>query len=391
MTTSSMLQRFQEIANDQHGAKHSRNTEKTKTCLEKETLNSDNLSAARSRISEQNKKRATNVGRPRKNDAEKNKRIDISLAPQVIERLEFQARRIGLSKSAYIAYLITNENSEDLQRPQQEVVHKTQPNIEQVTKQEFISDLKKEHPEIQAIDIDANRSLDEFTVHNGENEIFYSNGSIRARFHVENDRKNGHFAEFWPNEYPKTEGKFINGSKGGVWYSYFDNGYLESKGLYVENLRDGLWVENFENGIIWSETNYFRGLRNGFQKIYDPDGNLISINNYEMGRLESHEVVHDEEYNVSVTKDVIESYANGNISKKGRIVAGRKTGVWTWYYPNGKIWITTEYKNGLICGPFNKFFEDGAAKLKGSFEQGKFIGKWTFLDKNSKIIKEVSH
>ena len=65
---------------------------------------------------------------------------------------------------------------------------------------------------------------------------------------------------------------------------------------------------------------------------------------------------------LSAQKHYERKYENSNqLSVQGTLNnAGRRTGSWTWWYPNGKISQEGSYDNGAKTGTWTLYYEDGS-------------------------------
>ncbi len=73
-------------------------------------------------------------------------------------------------------------------------------------------------------------------------------------------------------------------------------------------------------------------------------------------------------YTIVYGKD-IQSKEYGALDKveEGKIYHKKKEGLWISYFKNGKSKIIAEYKNGIPNGKFQKFYENGKIREKGTF------------------------
>lgn len=55
---------------------------------------------------------------------------------------------------------------------------------------------------------------------------------------------------------------------------------------------------------------------------------------------------------------------------------GEKTGIWTIYYPNGKIHITCNYKENNLDGEYKEFDQSNKLSKHGIFVNGSKHGYW---------------
>ena len=81
------------------------------------------------------------------------------------------------------------------------------------------------------------------------------------------------------------------------------------------------------------------------------------------------------------------TYDNGKLMTTQDYVDGIGNGKWTQYDPYGNKECEGTYIDNRVEGPVTFFYEDGSIKSKGQYAHWKQpIGKWTYYDKQGKII-----
>lgn len=65
-------------------------------------------------------------------------------------------------------------------------------------------------------------------------------------------------------------------------------------------------------------------------------------------------------------------------------VKSHRNGVVTKYHENGERASELNYKNGRLDGPALYFYENGQLKSKGDYSKNLRVGKWQFIDRNTK-------
>lgn len=83
-----------------------------------------------------------------------------------------------------------------------------------------------------------------------------------------------------------------------------------------------------------------------------------------------------------------------NLPNIGRISGlqenGKREGLWTSYFENGKVRSTSVYVNGLRNGPNEVYFEDGTLYYKGQFKDNVRVGEWIFNEPSGKLLQKVT-
>jgi TonB family protein len=68
-----------------------------------------------------------------------------------------------------------------------------------------------------------------------------------------------------------------------------------------------------------------------------------------------------------------------------------REGVFTWYFPSGKKQQECEYKNNLLHGLFQEWYEDGQIKIKENFNEGLPDGPMKQWRKDGKLELDVQY
>ncbi len=178
--------------------------------------------------------------------------------------------------------------------------------------------------------------------------------------------KTGLWITFHPNEVKKLEGNYVNGQRNGIWKEYDEKGKL----LNIYEYKDGQLADNetalnvidqekyyYPNGQVKRVETRQGNKRQGFTKTYDKDGNLILSQIFRNDTL----------------------VAEGNQNNEGKNV-----GLWKYYWPNGNLKSTGNYKNGLKDGAWKYYFRNGELEQEGFWKSGKLDGEWIWYFKDGK-------
>ena len=63
-------------------------------------------------------------------------------------------------------------------------------------------------------------------------------------------------------------------------------------------------------------------------------------------------------------------------------------GTVTWYYENGNVMQTVNYKDNVLSGERKNYYESGPLKSQYSYENGNIEGAWVGYHENSKLAEE---
>jgi antitoxin component YwqK of YwqJK toxin-antitoxin module len=126
---------------------------------------------------------------------------------------------------------------------------------------------------------------------------------------------------------------------------FYSDGALMAEGRYAGRVvndkwrrdKDGLWKFYFPNGKLSTEETYLGGQKNGTVNLYLESGVLVSISNYKNGLLDG--------------------------PFEQRNAAGKKI-------------LECVYVNGLKHGPSKTYYEDGKIQMKGNYFEGECDKIW---------------
>jgi len=109
-----------------------------------------------------------------------------------------------------------------------------------------------------------------------------------------------------------------------------------------------------------------------------PDGTPKTVRYY---KSESKEVL---------LKEIL-YYEDGQKKMEGAFKKDERTGQWSYWYPDGKLWSQGEYKDGKENGLKTVWHENGQKYYEGKLDYGNGIGVWKFWGKDGKLVKEVDY
>jgi antitoxin component YwqK of YwqJK toxin-antitoxin module len=82
----------------------------------------------------------------------------------------------------------------------------------------------------------------------------------------------------------------------------------------------------------------------------------------------------------------VEKDENGNTLIAGEILNGIRVGIWTSYYPNGRLRSEIEYSTGSQNGIYQVFWQNGEKRINGFYKYGKPANDWVFYDSTGVIV-----
>jgi len=129
--------------------------------------------------------------------------------------------------------------------------------------------------------------------------------------------------------------------------------------VYLQNgLPHGTWtIYHDQNMRIKDHKSYFEGQLNGYWLQFNMLGRVEIMEKYQMGVLHGERIKYYSGFPLE-----IESYHNG-----------KPHGLFKKYYPNKNIQQESNYKEGILHGPFRYYNEDGKLSLEYEYVNGEKI------------------
>ncbi len=84
-------------------------------------------------------------------------------------------------------------------------------------------------------------------------------------------------------------------------------------------------------------------------------------------------------------------YENGQKKMEGAFKDGERTGQWSYWYADGKLWSQAVYKVGIENGLSSVWHNNGQKYYEGNLKMGERIGLWKFWDEEGALIKEIDY
>jgi uncharacterized protein len=169
----------------------------------------------------------------------------------------------------------------------------------------------------------------------------------------------------------------------------YANGKTEFEGQVEKGLREGLWVYYYPSGQKKMEGSYREGLKDGNWTSWLENGQQEKVEVYKYGKLLTNEG--------TVADSAADSVAvEGVIKNKSQAAGPRQPEKEVMKKPAPVVWESlhggpVKYLNGVpYTGPVVKYFKNGNIDLEGYFVAGKRSGKWTFYTPNG-TVKNIKY
>ncbi|NVO21106.1 MAG: hypothetical protein HXX13_15495 [Bacteroidetes bacterium] len=82
-------------------------------------------------------------------------------------------------------------------------------------------------------------------------------------------------------------------------------------------------------------------------------------------------------------------YENKVKKMEGAYEHNQRTGHWSAWYEDGKLWSEGEYKDGKRNGPGFVYHPNGKKYIESNYANDVKVGKWRFFDSTGVVVKEV--
>lgn len=231
---------------------------------------------------------------------------------------------------------------------------------------------------------------------NGEWRLYQEEGNDTLPIlieHYQNDKLHGQTIEY-RNGRKVTEANYILGKLDGAkraWElngnkileenytigllngtcSYYDNGVLIREKNYVMSRKHGLFTENNRQGLLLSHTWYTRDFEDSMH-TYHANGK-VAIRKLNKG---------------IPTTEVYQQYNDfGVLMVNGMSSMGRRLGIWTAYYPNGKKKSETPYEQGKVTGVFRRWHANGKLLIEMECVNGNSVKEPKIWNEAGKPLK----
>lgn len=222
--------------------------------------------------------------------------------------------------------------------------------------------------------------------YHGKWSFYYPSGALQEEDLFVENRRQGISTTYYENGQKYGEGNFERDHEQGPWTYWYDDGVKMSEGEFDEGLKKGTWKEYFPNGQIYSEslvkdsTTYIMSLWNENGEQLVKDGNGTSITYYD-------------------TKQK---------SAEGKIKGGLKDGLWSFWYPDGKLKEQGNFKDGTYTllnswdpegktlvtngnGYHRNYYDNGVVALECLYREGKLHGLCYQRGLDGILLSEVNY
>ncbi len=172
----------------------------------------------------------------------------------------------------------------------------------------------------------------------------------------------------------------------------FENGVESAQGGYVDGAQSGVWRYRFNDGRNWRAERWEDGEL--LAVTLDPavarmtPGELAALGPTTSGviKLAAHDPTAAGE-----GRQVILRHPNGGPRLAGAYDSeGLRTGLWRYWYPNGRLAREIEFAGGVRDRAAREWYENGAPAADGFYAGGRRDGRWRFWDTRG-VVREITY
>lgn len=231
------------------------------------------------------------------------------------------------------------------------------------------------------------------------NDIYLTNFKLKGKYRFVSQKgefvdgvEHGRWTLYFPDGNILNYQDFEHGKMHGEFVTYNRFGKVEIKGNYVNGEKEGIWIlEGGDQTIVYQKGEIVaRYNGNKPEKITAPfRGKFLqfgkpssSIPNQQPNR--KHEVYQEiEKFNSTHGTNFPSKTGEKYLSELGQIVNHLEEGVWTVFYPNGKVWYSATYVKGKATGEYLAYDLTGKLVTKGNYTDAVKVGQW--LEEGKKV------
>lgn len=194
----------------------------------------------------------------------------------------------------------------------------------------------------------------------------------------------------------------------GVYEKYDAYGALMTRGTYKEGKKNGKFTSYFSTemtglygkaalGKVWSETNYVDDKEDGVDKLYSvKNGQTVLVKQYTWVKGTK---IKDEEWTedgkqtklIQPNGPCFENYENGGKKLEYTLKTGKFEGKYTSWYPDGKVEVSTNYKDDKKNGKHIEYGKNGKPEFEATFVNDKMSGVATLWYPDGTVRKTVNY
>jgi len=191
-------------------------------------------------------------------------------------------------------------------------------------------------------------------------------------------RKQGRWIKKYPNENIMYEGIFKDDHPVGEFRRYYEDKIIKSILVFSDDGQKADATIYYPNGFISAQGKYINQLKEGKWKFFSS-----SVSGY---------LICEEEYSNNIRNgQSLNFFADSTVAERINFVRDIRQGEWLQYYPGGKTFLKSFYKDGRLNGKFELWFENGAIELSGFYKDNLREGHWRIYNEDGSLKYELDY
>ncbi len=173
----------------------------------------------------------------------------------------------------------------------------------------------------------------------------------------------------------------------------FENGIESVTGEYLDGAQSGVWRYRFSDGRNWRAERWDDGAL--LAVTVDPSvarmtpADLAAVGPTTSGviKLAAHDPTP-----IGPPREIARRDAGGGLRVTGAYDGdGLRTGVWRFWYPNGRLAREIEFAAGVRDRAAREWYDTGAPAAQGFYAGGVRDGRWQFWDRHGVLVRQIGY
>lgn len=175
-----------------------------------------------------------------------------------------------------------------------------------------------------------------------------------------------------PSEKPSPRPKPLPEKLNGIIERLDREGRLQSRMTYKDGILEGPY-ELYNQGFLLLKGTYQNGKKEGVEEGFASNGVVILKRMYQDGSLNGPMTIY--------------MPPQGQKIQECKYIQGLLEGPFIRYYPSGTVMLEASYKGGLLEGPSTSFYPDGKVQVHAIYAAGRIVGEEEKFSPRGRRIK----
>lgn len=214
---------------------------------------------------------------------------------------------------------------------------------------------------------------------NGYNKFYYKSGKVSGEGTMRNGKPDGYWITYHPNGVIKSEGNRKNYLLDSTWTFYTESGAVSKRIEYRADEKTGYYETYKEvdsaKSILISKELYLNDKRQGISYYYYPNGKIKETINYKDGIKDGYNKIYSEDGRIITLFD----YYKGFLLRREKINrnnrAGQKKGLWLEFYDNDIVKVEANYTRDTLDGYYREYDITGKLLVENYYKMGEELSQ----------------